>query len=435
MADTTRATWDAFLLELRGTVQHLFPTEHPFLAELNGVEGTDRVGRFTRDMDANREVFSGRHVRHAIVPMYLQGGGYLEESGTWNVPHTLDPKEVHIRLVRTLVPFSVTVDVERDAFDTSLAQSVAELVQSARIALAKIENIGALGDGTGKVADITGGTSPGLTITVGTSANFDVLLPGTVWDILTKATGANPGNGLRRKIASVDTAAGTITFDTAQQASDGNSGNITFSTAEGIYLPGSWSNGTGPQAPGAKVVQGLEQAAASTGTFEDVDKAAVPAWRGTDGRDGATSTVALSMPLLDQAVRLGRRAGIGTWDFGIGDPAVIDLYKQGLYSQARYDIQVSKLKSGFSGIVYDGADQPFPLIKEPMHGKGKLHLVRKDSIQLYGDKIGPDFLDDDGSMFRRFSRSLPKEADLLDRWQVGYKRCNTIVRLYNLASA
>jgi hypothetical protein len=35
-------------------------------------------------------------------------------------------------------------------------------------------------------------------------------------------------------------------------------------------------------------------------------------------------------------------------------------------------------------------------------------------------------------MFRRFSRSLAKEADLLDRFQLGVVKCNTIVFLNNL---
>ena len=195
----------------------------------------------------------------------------------------------------------------------------------------------------------------------------------------------------------------------------------------------SWSNSTGETAPGAKAVQGLEQAAAATGTFEDLDKAANPSWQGTDGRAGDTATAPLSLPMLDKAVRMGRRSGIYKWDFGIGDPASIDVYKQGLYNQARYDVQMSKLKSGFSGVVADIAGAPFPLIGDPEHGKGKLHLINKDTFVLYGDKVGPDFLDDDGGMFRRFTRSLPKEADLLDRVQLGVKSCNRIVKLYNLS--
>ena len=432
MTDVTRTTWDPFLFEMQGKVYSLFPNEAVFLAELHGV-GTDTgVRRITADDIANREIFSGRRVRHTVVLAYLPGGGFVSESGTWNVPHSLASKEVQIKLVDLLYPFSVTVDVERDSFDNANASAVEELMDQARIATARLENIALLGDGTGKVSDITGGSSPGLAITVGTGANFDVLLPGTVWDIATKATGATTTGGKRRLIASVNETTGVVTFDTAQQASDGDSGNITFSTAEGIYIPGSAS---APAAAGTLVAQGLEQAAAATGTFESIDKAATQQWRGTDGRGGDTTSLPLSAQMLDGGVRRGRRAGLGSWDFGVGDPSAIDLYKQGLYAQVRYKPEVSELKSGFSGIVYDGADRPFPLVKEPCHTKGGIKLIDKASFVMYGDKVGPSFLDDDGSIFRRFGRSLPKEAELLDRFQMGVVKCNTLVFFNNLASA
>ena len=439
MADNVLSTWDPFLFEMKGKVHEVFPSEAPLLAELSGfdnatgmVDRASAVQRISRDMDGGRDIFSGRQVRHTIILSGLTGGGWVTESGTWNVPHVLNSDEVVIKLCRALVPFSVSVDVERDSFDNSNATAVATLIAQARSALCRQENITFNGDGTGKVSDITGGSSPGLTITVGTSANFDVLLPGTVWDIATKATAVTTTGGDRRKIASVSESAGTVTFDTAAVASDGDSGNITFSTSEGIYIPGS---GSTPALAGTITAQGLEQAAAVTGTFETIDKALVQQWQGTDGRGGDTASLPLTATMLDAGVRRGRRAGLGKWDFGLGDPAAIDLYKQGLYSLVRYDPQPTTLKSGFSGIAYDGADAPFPLIKEPMHKKLAIKLVDKASFQLYGDQAGPSFLEDDGGMFRRFNRSLPKEAELLDRVQLGVTKCNTIVFFNNLAIA
>lgn len=431
MADNTLSTWQPFLFELQGVVWEQFPAEAVFLAEMSGVgDDSGKYRRVSRDMDGNRNIFSGSKVRHTIILSEMTGYGFVAEASTWNVPHTINADDITINLVRALVPFSITVDVERDSLDNSTASAVAQSVDLARVSLAKMENIAMLGDGTGKVSDITGGSSPGLAITVGTAANFDILLPGTVWDIRTKSTAATVSGGERRKIASVNESTGVVTFDTNAVASDGGSGNITFSSNEGIYIPGSAST---PANAGTLTMQGLEQAAAATGTFENVDKAAVPQWQGTDGRNGDTSTLALSMPMLDQGVRRGRRAGQGAWDFGVGDPAAIDLYKQGLYAQARYDISDMTLKSGFSGVVYQGADRPFPLIKDVHHKKAGIKFIDKKSFQLYGDRQGPSFLEDDGAMFRRFSRTLAKEADLLDRVQLGVTRCNTIVYFNNLA--
>jgi hypothetical protein len=442
MADNALATWAPFLYDLQGKVVEVFPTEAPFLAELSGVGDPNSVGRFTRDMDGGRSIYSGKSIKHTIITQTLPAGGYVQETSTWNVPETLGSQEVHLNLVRALVPFSVTVDVERDSFNNSGAVAVTQLVREARIALARMENLAFVGDGTGLVSTIASGTSPGLAINVSTTGggNLDVLLPGTVWDVLTKTTGADPGSGKRRIIASVtDSIAGTqtVTFDTAAQASDGGSGNITFTTSEGIYIPGSWSNGTAgtSTAPGALVAQGLEQAAAASGTFETLNKANVASWQGTDGRGGDTTVLPLSDQILDGAVRRGRRAGLGVWDFALGDPAAIDAYKQGKYAQVRYGNEPIKLVSGFSGVAYEGADQPFPIVKEPAMKKQSVRFIDKNSMQLYGDQAGPSFLEDDGSMFRRFGRTLAKEADLLDRVQLGFTKCNTIIKVDNLQQA
>lgn len=445
MADNALSTWQPFLLEKQGHVYEVFPSEAPFLAEMSGydavaqrVDNASSVRRITREMDGNRETFSGKYVKHAIITAGLPGGGQVQEVSVWNQPHALPVAEAHINLVRTLVPFSVTVDVERDSMDASMASAVEQLIDQARSAAARLENLQMLTDGTGLVASITD-SATSLTTTVATTSNFDVLLPGTVWDIVTRSNGNDPGQGLRRKISSVNETTGVITWLTTQQASDGGSGSIVHSANEGIYIPGSWSNGTAgtATAPGALCAQGLVQAAATTGTFETIDKGAAGNswWWGTDGRGGDTSSLPLSVQMLDGAVRRGRRSGLGKWDFAIGDPAVIDLYKQSLYASVRYDSQVTTLKSGFSGIVYDGADAPFPLVKEPMHPKLGIKLIDKASFQIYGDAPGPQFLQDDGSTFRRFTRTLAKEADFLDRWQLGVGRCNTIVYLNNLQQA
>jgi hypothetical protein len=439
MADNTRAAWAPFLYELQGKVVEVFPTEGPLLAEFSGVGDPNAVGRFTQDMDGNRQVFSGSAVRISVILANLQGAGAVTESQTWNVPYALSSTNTtNVRLTDNVVPFTLSIDVEQDSFDNSSATAVATLLREARVSLARMENSYLNGDGTGKVSDIVSGSSPGLSINISTTGlgQLDQLLPGTIWDIKTKSTGANPGNGNRRLIASVSDSSTTqtVVFSTAQQASDGDSGNITFSTNEGIYYPGSWSNGSTPgtNGPGDIVMLGLEAVAATTGTIEGINKSNVVQWQGTDGRQGDTTVLDLSTLLLDKAVRVGRRAAIGVWDFGVGDPTSIDRFKQALYNQMRFDVATQTLKSGYSGIVYDGADKPFPLIKDPMHKKGALKLVDKSSFQLYGNKAGPQFLDDDGSMFRRFSRTMSKEADLIDRVQFAALKCNTLVFLNNL---
>src|SRR4029077_11542743 len=198
VADNTLSTWQPFLLEKQGHVFEVFPSEAPFLAEMSGydavaqrVDNASSVRRVTREMDGNRETFSGKYVKHVIITAGLPGGGNVQETSVWNQPHALPTAEVHINLVRTLVPFSVTVDVERDSMDASMAAAAEQLIAQPRSAPARLENLQMLGDGTGLQATVTDAATS-LNTTVAAGANFDVLLPGTVWDVLTRSTGADP---------------------------------------------------------------------------------------------------------------------------------------------------------------------------------------------------------------------------------------------------
>lgn len=428
MADNTRTTAASNLWEMQGQVQKLFAMDAVYLAELNGVGSGGKMGRITRAMDQNRTTFHGSQVRFPLVPYGMQAAGFVSETGTWNVPEALTITQATMNLRDTVVPFSVSVDLERDTQNGGGSmEAVGLLVDQARIALAKVENIAALNAG-GLVATVSGaGGSPGLAVPVA-ATNWNIVLPGTVWDVLTVTTGADAGQGLRRLVASVartTVSTGTVTFSTAQQASDGGSGNITYAATSGLYIPGSWGN----------TVNSLDEAVAVTGTFEGIDKAANAYWQGTDGREGVTTVLPLSDTMLDGGVTVARRWGASKWNFGIGDQGSINLYKQGKYSQVHFTTATATLTSGFQGVVYQGGDEPFPLIGDPHHKRGSVRLIQKDVIKLYGDAVGPEFLQDDGAMFRRFSRALPKEADLLDRWNVAYTDCANLVWFDNLATA
>lgn len=419
-----------WMYELQGAFQKLFPAEFVLLALLSGMitEAGGRITydqtyeRFTRAMDGNREVFDGSQVRFPLMLAGLPAGGSVAESGTWNAPGPIDTAKATSNLSRILQPMSLSIDLQRDASQarTSAMNVVQNYIGEAFKALARIENDMLHGNGDALLAAVTSNSgSPGLVIPVGTGANFDQLTPGRWVDILTRANGANPGNGLRRKITTVSRSAGTVTVSTTQQASDGSSGNVTFSSNEGIYIPGSYGT----------AMQGTTQAVATTGTFEGVDKAAIQQWQGVDATPATVQ--ALSDAVLDNAVYLLRGNGVGASEFGIAHPKVVDLYKQSKMSQVRYDPQEIVAPSGFGGIAYQGADKPFPILKDLAAPRGMCRLFVRDAVRLYGDHVGPAWLDDDGSMWRFFSRTLVPEADLLDRVQACFTACNRLATIGN----
>lgn len=434
-----RADWAAYLFEMQGAVHESFAAEAPYLAEVSGYStdgSANGMGRITRAMDGNRTIFAGSQVRHTVDLSTMQAGGWPGEEGTWNAPAATNAQKIYDYLRDFVQPFSLTVDVERDSADHSNAVALGRLIAKAQQSCALNEELTFLGDGTALVGTVASNSgSAGLTIPMVAGQNWNILLPGTIWDVLTRSNGANPGNGLRRKIDSVSINAdnsGSVVFDTAQQTSDGNSGNITFANTSGIYIPGSYS--TTDESTSSLVPNGLKEASSFAGTtFQGLSGTTFPQWNGIDGRQGDTAVKMLSETMLMQGARAARRYGGNSWDFGIGDIASIDGYKASFFAQRLTELDTMELKSGFSGVVFGGAGvKPFPLIGSLYHDPNALTLIDKKNIQLYGDSKGPDFLTDDGAMFRRFARTLTKEADLLDRVQQFFTLRNVLVRYNNL---
>lgn len=417
MADITLSNIDNFLRQSTAPMQVNFRKQHVLHAELQRKKA--------------RNIYEGNKVAVPVLLNSMQGGGNPGQSGTINQPHVLQSAKAEATLQNVVQPFSITLDADEDSSGDNSAWAVlAGSIKEARNSLAEIEN-DQFNAATALLASVASATgSPGLTVpTTTTSTQYDRLYPGRVVDLLTKTTGANPGNGLRRKINTVNESTGDIVFDTASQASDGSSGNITFAATTGIYVAGVYDTGTN------NALAGLNDIASASGTFQNIARASVAGWQAIDGRGGVTTTAMLADPIMDGAVRRGRKTGGFAWDFALGAPNVIDGYKQTKYALVRYDPEKGTLKSGFKGIVYDGADKPIPLIKEDRFEPAKLVLVPLEDIALYAPskfQSGPSFVNDDGSMFRRTTRTLPKEAWLRDRCQLVAFRCNRVVFVNNL---
>lgn len=438
MADNSLSSAAAFLYELRGPMQANYPKDHVLLAEFSGVGSADpSIGRITPNSSGqierdNRELFSGSNFRFPLDLTMMQGGGFVSETGTVNAPIAPPTSKATGKLVDVVQPSSITLDLEEDSMDNSAIQGLAWIVKKTREALAEIVNdaMNTTSGTTGLAqADSTQASAGGLTLKVKAGTDFDKLYPGKVVDVLTASTGADPGQGKRRLIASIAETASppTITFDTNAQASDGGSGNITLSNAVGVFIAGSYGN----------QMQGIEDAAniSGTDTFEGVNRNNVKQFIATDGRNGVTTTVPLSDSVLDAGVLLALRSGYSNWDFGVGDPAAINVYKNGKTSLVRVTPDTKVLPSGFSGVAYQGTGKDIPLIPERKHATGSVKLVVREAAAIYGRRKGPDFEDSTGAIFQRFSRALPREIWLVDRLQWAWMSPQSIVRYDNLATS
>lgn len=427
------ANYQDFLTELMVSRQLVFGHEEPLLAELTGIQRQDYVitrdpnqQRYTKAMDSGRGQFHGKKV---TVPLQLSdvSSAAIAEKGTWPQAAPFDTDQATYNLHSRITPISVTLELERDARNgsTSAMESIAAYTESAYRAAARADEDFLHGNGDALLAANTAADATGLVMTVGTSANFDQLTAGRIVDVLNKTTGADPGQGKRRKIASVDRAAGTITFDTNQVASDGGTGNIAFANAAadtyGVYIDSSRGN-----APA-----GLGRVCSATDTsYGGIDKTAVAQWQGVRVNGGSTT---LADSHLDEAIYLLRGRGVGAPDFGIAHPLTVDPYKASKTSLVRVEPQQATVPSGFKGIVYQGADREFPILKALAAPRKTCRLVTKSSMRVYGDEDGAGFIDDDGSMFRFFNRTTAKEADLFDRWELVARDCGKNCEIHTLA--
>ena len=388
MADETTTTFSDLLRSHRGPLVENMRWKTVFLSEV------------ARDM--SEENWDGSDVSFPIIMSPLQGGTMLTETGTVNTPKVLDSEKATLGSAISAFPISFTkklVAASRNPNDTSWAKVVPLKMRMAEEAIKKMINEQALGNSDALIAAITASTNT-TAATVSATANWHQLYPGRVVDVKTRSSGTTVTNGSSRTILSVNRTTGVVTLDAG-------GGNVNVTNLEGLYIEGSYGN----------ALQGFVSAAATTGIFENINKANVPGWQGTDASPSSASD--LTQTILNKLEReLGNFAGT-TPRFYIADPAVIDLYTDNLTLQARWSGEVGTLKSGWTGVQYRNKI----LVGDYDAAAGYVYGPATEDIRIYTLDPGPDWDDDTGSIFQRFSRVLYVEAWLTWMLQIGYHRC------------
>lgn len=393
MADETTTTWADLLREAKGPLVEALRYKTVLLSELR------------RDQSPRR--WQGKQV---TIPIFLspqQGTSMIGETGTLNTPIVVDTTQANLKSATIALAISFTEQLyhQSDSGDGGWAEVLPTKMDRAETVFGRVINEQMCGTGA-LLAAATGTNNNSTTVSVGTTANFYQLYPGRVVDVLTRSNGTAVTSGAARKIVSRSLTNGTITLDVA----------ITSTSTEGVYIQGSYGN----------ALQGLGDAVATSGTFEGIDKATKTQWQGTDVSPAALTDPSISV--LDKAERTVASNAGATPTFYLSDPAVVDKYSQGLTVQARWAGEDGQLASGWTGIRYRNK----LLIPEFDMPASTIYGVNTDDIQIYTLTDGPDWDDMDGSMFRRFNRTLPVEAWLVWMLQLGFHRCNSQVKIGNM---
>ena len=402
MADETTTTYADLLLEMKGVLQENFAKYSVLLDELK--------------RDTNRTNFSGEWVRVPLLLNPVNGAQGISETGTVNTPNAINSTQAHILMARNVVPISFSPDVMYASKNdvTAFAEASRLRMQQAEISLGRMENEQVHGLGTGQLAKVsTASSTTTVTLTTATFNSYQ-LYPNRVVDIgsLSGTTFTAETSGTSRTISSVTTdGTNQVVLDAA----------VTVTTSDAIFVHGGAGQG----------MQGIQQVYATSGTFQNISKTTVTGWQGTDGRAGDTTSIDLSITLLDGAERRVKATGAAP-DFYVGDPAAIDKFGQTLLTQSRWEGDRGQLASGWEGIRYRNK----LLIPDFDHLPAAVTGINKASLQMYGYNQGPEWDDLDGAILKRIAtRALPVEAWLVDYVQLGAFRCNTTVFVKNLNQA
>lgn len=438
----TLQDWSNFQNDLMVQYQTLFAFSDVALSlfsgavkDPNGVATYDPAQeRITRFSAQGREIFDdGAQIRVPLMTAEVAGASGTGRGGTFAVTSPIDTQKATAKLAELTSPIGVDLYLANQAQNGSLSARgyIETLTDSAFRSLARVENAMLYGNGDGQICTITDGDSDGLTATVGTGVNWNQLTPGRVVSVRKTSDGTDPGQGLRRKIASVNKSSGTVTFSTTQVASDGGSGNITLSTnGKGIYIDLTYD----AAAANGKAMQGLTQVCATSGTFEGLDKSSVTQWQGVNINAG---TAGLGDSILDNACYELAANGLDAPAFGLAHPAVVDVYKASKTQYLKVTPQETTVRSGWRGIVYQGANRDVPIIKDLIAPRKTLFLCPDPGPagRLYGNGAGPEFVQDDGGMWRFFTRSTYKEAVIVDWVQFGIGNCGHFAEVTALTEA
>lgn len=411
----TTTSWAELMREAKGPLQEAMKYKTVLLSEVK--------------RDKNPKRWSGKQV---TIPMFTapqQGAGGMNETATFNDTINVDVEQARILSGIVGLPIKISSQLLKQAVgdENVWAEALPSKLERAEAAFGRVINEMMTGfqvgeGGTALLRAVQGSTaaSGGATqnINVGTTANWHQLYVGRVVSVLVRSSGANVA-GLSQPvlITARSKSGGTITVKHIDDT------NTSFATAntDGIYIQGSYD----------KAVQGIGQAAARTGTFQNLSKSSVVVWQGIDGRDGSTTEVDPGIAVFDTAERLVSEIRGKTPDFYLCDPAVVDKYTQGLTVQARWAGEEGQLKSGWTGVRYRNK-----LLVPDYDMKQKTAVgVQLEDMTLYTLDDGPDWDELDGSMFRRFDRSLPVEAWLVWYLQLGFHNCNGTVEIGDLAQA
>lgn len=263
-------------------------------------------------------------------------------------------------------------DTDAKAFAKALDNEVEGLKND----LKKDMNRQVYGTGNGAIG-IASGANTGATVPVYDARLFQV---GAVVDTQTGTTVDNSG----LVIASVDVAAGTVTFTTTPGTA----------LADGDIIV---RKGSGVAAAGNRELTGLAAIVSDSGTLYNIDPSTEPEWKATVDDNGGTNR-ALSESLMINMVDSIRTKG-GSTTLILQSLGVRRAYFN-LLSQLRQTVNTQQFTGGFTGLAFTTDQGEIPVVADPDAPLNKQWFINEDALTYYRDEDW-HFIDRDGSMWKQ----------------------------------
>ncbi len=409
----TRSNADAILKEfyLPGAQEQL-NNDIPLLAH---------VEKNTKDIEGRRAILAP-HTRRS------SGIGARAESGTLPTAVNQTWAEERISLfynygrVNISGPLMKSTTSDRGSF----VRAVDAEMKGITTDLKRDVNRQCWGDGTGAIANFSGGGASSNTATVlvplattAESTQIGQIEPGMVVDIGTLASPTSVATGVTvTRVSDSTSGAAVLLFATALTAS---STSYLFRTGNG-----------GVVGTNQKELTGLQLIVDSSGTLHNVSATTEPSWASVENGNSGTNR-SLTESLMAKVVMDIHLAGGEDPDIGIGSPGVYRAYANLLTSLKRYT-NTRDLKGGWSGLDFAAGVKPIPITSDrdcPNHQLFFLNTKYLTEFQM----SDWEWMEEDGAVLSRVANTDAYEAILFKYHELATEKRNAHGKIVDLTEA
>jgi hypothetical protein len=217
------------------------------------------------------------------------------------------------------------------------------------------------------------------------------------------------------EVVGIDTATGTVTFNTA----------ITCDAGDVIVRASNTTNSRN------KELTGLAKIVSASGVLHEIDPATTPVWKATEVMLGSVGTpgTLTELDLISLVQKVDKQGG--DVDVFLASPGVYNAYWNLLQSFRQFS-NTATLTGGQRAFTFEALGKPIRFVSDYAAPKGTLYALSSKELVM-NQKKDWSWMDRDGSMWSRVADTDAYEARYYLYAELGTYRRNAHAKLYNIA--